>query len=595
MMAASDMQDERGGASVSRVFTAATGAGRTGAPASAFPLLPLASTLAADMNSLPVIVRELRAEARNPATFYQRTFAAVVLLAVLAFLALTRGLAPDAGEGLFVNLHVGLHLAIWILVPVMAADCISRERRENTLGLLFLTPLGALDIVVAKSFVHAFRAVLLWLAVLPVLAVPLLMGGVNGTMILCSVLLNAAALCWALAAGLLASAFCRSRMQALSVAAGLGMIFFLSSPLATGLSLLSAVEAGGRMTGTQLLMLGMEMTFRLDSWLIGNRMFTSLAVAGPTSADAVRLWSCTPPAALAVLSLLGAMLIAGRAIRLNWQEKPPSPRYLWFLRYFCEPLVWRAFFKRWIRRKLEKNPLGWLEQRSWVGRTAVGAWVAVVASFYIAIFGDIGLYRRVMTEMQFIAGLGLALAMAVVAAGSFRRERELGVMELLLITPQTVGEIALGRLKGIWEQFAPAIGLLLGIWLWAALSFGDHGEWQMVLFFAATFVNVPVTGLYQSLRERGLLGALIWTLWLVLFVPLGLSLLLRSQAQWAWMHEMPWAVDWLVAGLGYGNFSGLLRDWQWLLPAVWQLACAAYYWRRLGRTLAERSFPMEVV
>jgi len=39
-------------------------------------------------------------------------------------------------------------------VPMLAADCVSRERREGTLGLLFLTPLDARGIMLAKSMVH---------------------------------------------------------------------------------------------------------------------------------------------------------------------------------------------------------------------------------------------------------------------------------------------------------------------------------------------------------------------------------------------------------------------------------------------------------
>lgn len=543
------------------------------------------------MNSLPVIVRELRAEARNTGTFYLRAGAAAVLLVGLAFLTVTRGLNLNDGGEMFGWLHLGLYLAIWLLVPVMTADCISRERRENTLGLLFLTPLAALDIVVAKSFVHALRALLLWLAVLPVLAVPLLMGGVSGTMVLCSALVNAQALCWALAAGLLASAFSRLRMQALGVAAGLGVIFFSTLPLLVGAS---AVENFGGVpfqTGVQtMMMVGLELVFRLDSWLLSR-----LPMGGGAGAyDQLLLLTCARPVAVAVVCLAGAMLIAGRAIRLNWQEKPPSRGYLWFLRYFCEPLIWREFFKRWIRRKLEKNPLGWLEQRSWVGRTAVGAWVAVVASFYIAIFGDTGIYRRVMTEMQFLAGLGLALAMTVVAAGSFRRERELGVMELLLITPLSVVEIALGRIKGIWEQFTPAIAMLLGVWLWASFEIGDRDDWQLVVFFAATFVNAPVAGLYQSLREPGLLTALLWTLWLAILAPLGLCLALRSLGYWAWLDEVPRLLAWVSVSVDSYTLLRWAREGAWLAAAAWQLGCAAWYWRRLRRTLAERTFPMEV-
>ena len=55
-------------------------------------------------------------------------------------------------------------MAIWVLVPLLVADCLSRERREGTLGLLFLTPLTANDIVIAKGLSHGLRAVTLCFA-----------------------------------------------------------------------------------------------------------------------------------------------------------------------------------------------------------------------------------------------------------------------------------------------------------------------------------------------------------------------------------------------------------------------------------------------
>jgi ABC-type transport system involved in multi-copper enzyme maturation permease subunit len=552
------------------------------------------------MNSLPVIVRELRAEARNPATYFMRFGAAAALVGILAFVILTTPKLPaDAGGDIFRFLHIGLHLAIWILVPLMTADCISRERRENTLGLLFLTPLGALDIVVAKSFVHALRAVLLWLAALPVLTVPLLLGGVSGTMIVCSVLVNATALCWALAAGLLASAFSKQRMQALALAGALAFGCFVAANRVSWWSVTTSIGVNYSDHWGAFLSRGAELNFNLESYALNSHFGGGWSGRGTrtlstASLNSALLVTCARPAAFAVVSLLAAMLVAGRAIRLNWQEKPPSRRYLWFLRVFCEPLVWRAFFQRWIRGKLEKNPIGWLEHRSWVGRTAVGAWVAVVASFYIAMLGDSTVYRRVLTEMQFVAGLGLALAMTVVAAGSFRRERELGVMELLLITPQTEAEIALGRLKGIWEQFAPAIALLLGAWLWLAFSLGDKSDWQLVLFFAVTFVHLPVTGLYQSLKQRGLLSALLWTLWLGLFAPLAMAFYLRSLAGQTGGWTTPYGLAFVVERFGFADPGSFVRAFVWLLPMAWQLGFAWRSWKRLRRTLTERSFPMEV-
>ena len=552
------------------------------------------------MNAIPAVVRELRAESRNAATFSTRFWAATVLVGLLAFFVFaTSSGAVDNGAVVFLVLHGVLNLAIWVLVPLMTSDCISRERRENTLGLLFLTPLGPLDIVVAKSFVHALRALLLWLVVLPVVTVPLLMGGVSGAMVVCSVLLNATALCWALTAGLVASGFCRQRMQSVGVAMALALISFCGVMAVAELSLCVTVGGGWGGIWDVSIARGMELNFTLESSSLKYRygMWTAPGVRPAGAAQAVDralMETCARPLPLAAVSLVGAVLLAGRAIRLNWQEKPPGPRYVWFLRVFCQPVFWKSLFERWIRRKLERNPVGWLEQRTWVGRAAVAAWVAVVVSVYIAVLSDLGVYRRLMTELQFLAGFGLSFAMAVVAAGSFRRERELGVMELLLISPLNERQIALGRLKGIWEQFAPAAGLLLGVWLWLSFAVTDVGEWRLVLCFAATFVSVPIVGLCHSLRKRSLLTALGWTMGVGLVVPLLIGFWLRSRMRWFQGGASFPLLDYLSVLLGFDHPSHLARELIWALPLLWQTGCIIYYWRRLHRTLLQRQFPMEV-
>lgn len=65
--------------------------------------------------------------------------------------ALNVGVQPGSGSLLFSTLHGVLHVATWSLVPIMAADCISCERGEGTLGLLFLRALKPFDIILAKS------------------------------------------------------------------------------------------------------------------------------------------------------------------------------------------------------------------------------------------------------------------------------------------------------------------------------------------------------------------------------------------------------------------------------------------------------------
>jgi ABC-type Na+ efflux pump permease subunit len=68
-------------------------------------------------------------------------------------------------------------LSIWIFVPLLTADTISREQRDGTLGLLFLTPLTPIGIVLGKSLIHAVRATTLFLAVLLILGVAFIASG----------------------------------------------------------------------------------------------------------------------------------------------------------------------------------------------------------------------------------------------------------------------------------------------------------------------------------------------------------------------------------------------------------------------------------
>src|SRR5262245_10214992 len=117
------------------------------------------------MTLLPVIVRELRAEARHSFTYWLRVLGATALLFVSVSFVLLNGFEISQGGELFTLQHITLFWAIWILVPLISADCISREKREGTLGLLFLTPLKATDVVVAKVLAHGLRAATLCLAV----------------------------------------------------------------------------------------------------------------------------------------------------------------------------------------------------------------------------------------------------------------------------------------------------------------------------------------------------------------------------------------------------------------------------------------------
>ena len=525
------------------------------------------------MTVLPVIARELRASARQPFTYYLRVLGVTALLLAGALFGLEVGFKPALGHELFAALHCALFGAIWLLVPMLTADCISRERREGTLGLLFMTSLKGRDIVVAKGLAHGLRAGTLGVAVVPVLTIPFLLGGVSWIEALLAVLINANAMCWALAAGLLASAWGKAWHRTLLGAALLAFTFFLLYQTVTGWLLLWTLRMGRPYVSGMNWNPGLAVGFgfcTMTSWFGRGYIAWSSSVRQ-------FFFVLGQSTVCSLLVLLWAVLAAGAKTRRHWQEEPPSRRQLWWRQTFCTPVLWLVFFHRWMRWKLERNPIGWLEQRTWSGRLVTWSWFAVLISIYSLALTDRSFFQNANGLHGVLAWL-LAGSMAVSAAGSFRRERETGVLELLLVSPLGENQIISGRLGGLWSQFAPAVGLLLAVWAYCSTFMPAGGDARAVLFFLVTFLTVPVFGLYFSLSCRNFLTAFLSTVVVGLVLPLVVPEALR--------------VIWWVGDAGANS------DFAWQMRpspqgAICQGILAALCWGWLYLRLKKRAFPLE--
>src|SRR5881275_1894212 len=136
------------------------------------------------MTFLPIVARELRVAARKRSTFWLRVIASLVaLLLGCGFLLLTRaGVFPSAGLGaVLFGIVTWMALAAALSAGLFfTSDCLSEEKRDGTLGFLFLTDLRGYDVVLGKLLATSLRCVFGLLALFPILAVTLLMGGVAG-------------------------------------------------------------------------------------------------------------------------------------------------------------------------------------------------------------------------------------------------------------------------------------------------------------------------------------------------------------------------------------------------------------------------------
>ena len=112
------------------------------------------------------------------------------------------------------------------------SDCLSEEKREGTLGLLFLTDLRGYDVVLGKLLATSLRGFYALLAVLPILAITLFMGGVTGAQYWKSALALVNALFFSLAAGMAVSAVSRDSQKAMMGTLLVLLLLALGGPVA---------------------------------------------------------------------------------------------------------------------------------------------------------------------------------------------------------------------------------------------------------------------------------------------------------------------------------------------------------------------------
>ena len=132
------------------------------------------------MTLLPIVVRELRVAARRKSTYRARFWTAFSSVSFGTYLVYVSGAVMGYANGtmVFDSLVV---LCFWACLALSANtnDCISEEKREGTLGLLFLTDLKGHDIALGKLFSVSLISFYCLLGVLPIVAMSLLFGGIT--------------------------------------------------------------------------------------------------------------------------------------------------------------------------------------------------------------------------------------------------------------------------------------------------------------------------------------------------------------------------------------------------------------------------------
>jgi ABC-type transport system involved in multi-copper enzyme maturation permease subunit len=368
------------------------------------------------MSFLPIVQRELCVSSRRKLTYYARSVVAAIGMVMSFFLLFISMLASGGrGSGSFTFSALSWYALITTLLAgvFLAADTLSEERREGTLGLLFLTDLKGYDVVLGKFMAVSLNAFYGLLAVFPVLAISMMSGGVTGAEFwrTCLALLNF--LFFSVATSMLVSSFCTTSYRAMAGSIALLIIWLTATKIVSSFAL---------------------------SFVANLSPFESFLMA--SDADYFRepraYWS-----SLAVSHFMGWLFLGWAAWRLRLFVDKGKSGGRW-QRVFSRNLLAVSALRR--ARLLETNPVLWLlDDSRWM------RWVAWVLSLGGVVVMLLVVNKTGPTVFFFIGYvmwpfyLLLKIFLAIQACRFFGEARRTGALELLCCTPLTMKAIVQGQ------------------------------------------------------------------------------------------------------------------------------------------------------
>jgi ABC-type transport system involved in cytochrome c biogenesis permease component len=399
------------------------------------------------MTFLPIVARELRIASRRRWTYWRRFCAALLaLIATGVVLVLGRQADPrEVGPALFATLAVLLFFCVAIFGTQLTCSCLSTERREGTMGLLFLTDLRGYDIVFGKLAATSLHAAYSILSVLPVLAIPLLMGGVANGEVWRVALVSANLLFFFLSVGMFSSSVCRQDHLALVLAVFIALAALVGPPV-LDICLHGVHHVPDWWSRLVSPAFGCVATFD-DSY---SRSGYAAAFWWNALITQFYSWTC--------------LLLACWIVPRNWQETAAVPaRGEWRDR-------WRALLqgssatRAAVRLKLlDINPFLWRAGRPRARYFAPWVFLALAAAAWFAsgrlfksnvyhLFDEPNDFLWI-TVVHFVFKMWVALE----ACRCLSDDRRSGALELLLTTPLSEEQIVRGQRTALWRQFAAPV------------------------------------------------------------------------------------------------------------------------------------------
>lgn len=515
------------------------------------------------MKLLPVVGRELRAIARRPSAYYVRSGAALAAFVAMGYVALigAAGLpTANLGRSLFEILSLGAFAYCALAGVRGTSDALSQEKREGTLGLLFLTDLKGYDVVFGKLVSMSINSIYGILAVAPPLALAFMVGGTTALQFVMMLVVLFNTLFFSLSAGIFVSTFSEQERPAMG---GTLAIVFLALVMPYAIA--------------------MAHTFGiLEVWEV---MEPGFLVTSPGFAFwSIRTWSILQIYfddvlySLAFTHLAGwlCLVVASASIaQRSYAEAPRGKLVRWFMRLRQEWAYGKAGRRQSIRRRLlDKNAFAWLAGRDRLKQRYAWIFLGLLGALW-----TIGRWKAPeMTEEWPIVLFSVwflhfffKVWVASEVAARFIEDRRNNGLELLLTTPLRLREIAHGQGIASFRQFGSPLALVIALNLFVGWRASDSSAYLFrspnpmqffiagLILLAADLYTAHWVSIWRSMHLRGANRVIVQTVVLITVLPvLGWFLL--------------WQASWLssIAGAWRGEFSAARILW------IWTVLCVLY-------------------
>ena len=544
------------------------------------------------MTFLPIVERELRVAARRKAIYRVRFWGVVAALAVFSvlMLLLEREQVPqnERGRALFVGMGIVAFIYCLLSGAFFASDCLAAEKRDGTLGLLFLTDLKSYDVIFGKLAAGSLNSIYGVLAFLPLLGIPLQLGGITGVDMGRTALLLLNTMFFSVAAGRFVSVVSRDDRKAL-----FGALFLV----------LLACFGPWLMTVWVMDWLRYAQFSFEDLFLL---MSPSPLFPGGIIAESIATGRTSLPAYAFTVSMTvihamsWVLLVLAASILPELWKDPHCAPLADRMRSRVEQLGYGKLAPRREHRRclLDRNPFLWLTARDRWKPAYVWGFVGAMTVMFLWSYWR---HERIMLDETVVGWFVMlpqaALKVWIAGEACFQlvNDRRAGTLELLLSTPLTPREIVRGQWLALRRQFAGPIMVLLVLEMLIVPR--SLGWWLAILnplMFVADAFALGWAGMWVGLTSRSTTQALTKTVVLLLVLPWALTL--GGELLWdLWRNPYPVHASsqdvvitfWLVTGLGIDLAVGFLWAWPRLTAKFRTVAsqnqtAMVPWWKRLS-------------